>query len=138
MRRMRSPCCARADSGQAAAPPSSVMNSRRLMGASPPAETSGKLRLSHSAAVPLVHHSKFGTPMTAMGQTRSIRRCRLNVRFARKRAWIERSAQREKLTQTQPADVSLACSNGPCGQLSCRSDAWKHRSLVSYRELNDP
>ena len=31
MRRMRSGCCARAASGHAAAPPSSVMNSRRLM-----------------------------------------------------------------------------------------------------------
>ena len=33
MRRMRSPCCARAASGHAAAaPPSSVMNSRRCSG----------------------------------------------------------------------------------------------------------
>ena len=31
MRRIRSPCCARAASGHAAAPPSSVMNSRRFM-----------------------------------------------------------------------------------------------------------
>jgi hypothetical protein len=31
MRRIRSPCCARAESGHAAAPPRSVMNSRRLM-----------------------------------------------------------------------------------------------------------
>jgi hypothetical protein len=32
MRRIRSPCCARAASGQAvAAPPTSVMNSRRFM-----------------------------------------------------------------------------------------------------------
>ena len=31
MRRIRSPCCARAATGQAAAPPSSVMNERRLM-----------------------------------------------------------------------------------------------------------
>jgi hypothetical protein len=30
-RRMRSACCARAASGQAAAPPSSVMNSRRFI-----------------------------------------------------------------------------------------------------------
>ena len=32
MRRIRSGCCARAASGHAAAPPISVMNSRRLMG----------------------------------------------------------------------------------------------------------
>src|SRR5262245_65148040 len=31
MRRMRSPCCARAASGKAAAPPSSVMNARRFI-----------------------------------------------------------------------------------------------------------
>ena len=31
MRRIRSPCCARATIGHAAAPPRSVMNSRRLM-----------------------------------------------------------------------------------------------------------
>src|SRR6516164_2184900 len=35
MRRTRSPCCARAASGHAAAPPKSVMNSRRLMTSSP-------------------------------------------------------------------------------------------------------
>ena len=49
MRRIRSPCCARAASGHAAAaPPSSVMNSRRLI-AAPEAqdEASYRLRLAH-------------------------------------------------------------------------------------------
>jgi hypothetical protein len=32
MRRIRSRCCARAASGHAAAPPSSVMNARRFIG----------------------------------------------------------------------------------------------------------
>jgi hypothetical protein len=35
MRRMRSPCCARATNGHAAAPPSSVMKARRFMPATP-------------------------------------------------------------------------------------------------------
>jgi hypothetical protein len=38
MRRIASDCCARAASGHAAAPPSSVMNSRRLIGSLPPAK----------------------------------------------------------------------------------------------------
>ena len=33
MRRTRSPCCARAQAAKAAAPPKSVMNSRRLISA---------------------------------------------------------------------------------------------------------
>src|SRR6516164_4254185 len=40
MRRMRSLCCARAASGHAAAPPTSVMNSRRLI-ASPQGSEQG-------------------------------------------------------------------------------------------------
>jgi hypothetical protein len=33
----------------------------------------------------VLRHGKFGSPMSLMGQTSVIRRCRLNVRFARKR-----------------------------------------------------
>jgi hypothetical protein len=36
IRRTRSPCCARATSGHAAAPPSSVMNERRFTARMPP------------------------------------------------------------------------------------------------------
>jgi hypothetical protein len=49
-RRIRWACCARAASGPTSAVlPRSAMNSRRLMEASPPAETSEQLRLSHRA-----------------------------------------------------------------------------------------
>ena len=59
IRRTRSPCCARAASGPTSAVlPRSAMNSRRLMEASPPAETSEQLRLSHRGPRS-VHHSKF-------------------------------------------------------------------------------
>ena len=61
MRRIRSRCCARAASGHAAAaPPSSVMNSRRLM-------CSLRLRVTPYRTVHrncVVHHSKFWPPMT--------------------------------------------------------------------------
>jgi hypothetical protein len=53
MRRIRSPCCARATSGNdTVAPPSSVMNSRRLIG-SPPAFTAGRQALG-SLRAPLL------------------------------------------------------------------------------------
>src|SRR5215204_7131668 len=62
-------CCARAASGHAAAaPPSSVMNSRRLMGSSR-ADPSSKLRLSQEACV--VRHSKIARPTSGLGHTRS-------------------------------------------------------------------
>src|SRR5439155_24582199 len=54
------PCCARAANGHAATtPPSIATNFRRLMEASPPVLTPRELRLSHSGATPVVHHSKI-------------------------------------------------------------------------------
>src|SRR5262249_35462366 len=57
-------CCARAASGHpAAAPPTSVMNSRRLTG------QPLKQRVLHYHAVGcIVHHGKFWMPMSALGQ----------------------------------------------------------------------
>jgi hypothetical protein len=68
-------CCARAANGQAAAPPSSVMNSRRLMSARPQAE--GRTlphRLRESAAV---QHSKIDRRMSESGQLRRLRSVRV-------------------------------------------------------------
>jgi hypothetical protein len=63
-------CCARVASGQvAAAPPSSEINSRRLM-------CSLRLRVTLYHTVLrycVVHHSKFWPPMTGSGQERRIR-----------------------------------------------------------------
>src|SRR6266516_6147904 len=54
------PCCARAANGHAATtPPRIATNFRRLMEASPPVLTPRELRLSHSGATPVVHHSKI-------------------------------------------------------------------------------
>src|SRR5262245_9851976 len=53
-------------SGQAVAPPNSVMNSRRLMGSLP--DPSSKLRLPQEACV--VRHSKIGRPTSGVGQSR--------------------------------------------------------------------
>src|SRR5262249_35860670 len=62
--RMRSPCCACATLGHAAAPPIRVMNSRRLM-CSPLTRV---LSLPHrSRRSRLVHHSKFGGQCLRMG-----------------------------------------------------------------------
>src|SRR3974390_1290172 len=47
MRRIRSPCCARAAHGQAAEPTTNVMKARRFIGS----------RLSHSVKVSVMHHS---------------------------------------------------------------------------------
>jgi hypothetical protein len=64
-------CCPRAANGHAAAPPMSVMNSRRLMGVP-------LLRLEathyHTAIAKtlLLHHSKIDRRMAEMGQTRQI------------------------------------------------------------------
>ena len=51
MRRARSGCCARAVSGHAAAPPRSVMNARRLMGAYPRPKGSADYSRSRSGWV---------------------------------------------------------------------------------------
>src|SRR5262249_29840333 len=56
-------------SGQAVAPPNSVMNSRRLMGSLP--DLSSKLRLPQEACV--VRHSKIGRPTSGVGQSRPMR-----------------------------------------------------------------
>src|SRR5215468_9880936 len=54
------PCCARAASGHVATtPPRSATNFRRLMEASPPAQTPSELRLSHSRVTPVVHYIKL-------------------------------------------------------------------------------
>jgi len=51
MRRTRSLCCARAASGHAAAaPPTNVMNSRRLMGAYPKAKDHELIIAGHGRA----------------------------------------------------------------------------------------
>jgi hypothetical protein len=56
-------CCARATSGHAAAPPSIVMNSRRLMG-SPQAEDHTLPQCGKSR---IVHHSILAHPTSATG-----------------------------------------------------------------------
>jgi hypothetical protein len=62
-------CCARATSGHAAAPPSSVMNaSRRLMRCPP--QTGGHTLPHRYAKTLLLHHSKIDRRMAEMGQTR--------------------------------------------------------------------
>ena len=63
MRRIRSACCARAASGHTAAPPSSVMNSRRLI-ASPEAQDKASYRLK-------LAHRKGPQPMSALGHKRT-------------------------------------------------------------------
>src|SRR6516165_7779406 len=61
-------CCARAASGHAAvAPPTSVMNSRRL--------TSWSIKqrgLPYHAIDCIVHHGKFWLPISALGQKRTL------------------------------------------------------------------
>src|SRR5437764_8394215 len=58
-------CCARAASGHVAAPPSSVMNSRRLICSPPQSED---YTLPHRCRyADVVRHSKFDPPMTEMG-----------------------------------------------------------------------
>jgi hypothetical protein len=67
IRRTRSPCCALAASGHAAAaPPSSVMNSRRLIGALPPGL--GPHIITSLCKNAAVHHSKNCALMSQMGR----------------------------------------------------------------------
>src|SRR6516165_10228397 len=67
MRRVRSGCCARAARGHpAAAPPTSVMNSRRLTG-----RPLKQRVLPYHAEGCIVHHGKFGLLMSALGQKRT-------------------------------------------------------------------
>jgi len=69
MRRIRSGCCARAARGHpAAAPPTSVMNSRRLTGRSLKQRV-----LPYHAVGRIMHHSKFRWLMSALGQKRTSR-----------------------------------------------------------------
>src|SRR6516225_4509507 len=68
MRRIRSPCCARAASGhETATPPRSAMNFRRLMGLTLLPKTPDERRLSYSEATPVVRHSKIWRPMFQSG-----------------------------------------------------------------------
>src|SRR5262249_2629211 len=63
---------ARAASGHAAAaPPTSVMNSRRLTGPAP--QNRG---LPYHAVGCIVHHGKFWLPMSAMGQKQTLQSVR--------------------------------------------------------------
>jgi len=67
--RRRSDCCARAASGHpAAAPPTSVMNLRRLTG-----WPLKQRLLPYHAVGGIVHHSKFWLPMSALGQKQTSR-----------------------------------------------------------------
>jgi hypothetical protein len=76
------PCCARAANGHAATtPPRSATNFRRLMEASLPAQTPGELRLSHSGATPVVHHSKICRPMSQMGSSSTGSEASAAIRF---------------------------------------------------------
>src|SRR6516165_5856802 len=69
MRRVRSGCCARAARGHpAAAPPTSVMNSRRLTG-----RPLKQRVLPYHAEGCIVHHGKFGLLMSALGQKQTSR-----------------------------------------------------------------
>src|SRR6516162_7529395 len=68
-------CCERAASGQVAtALPRSVMNSRRLMGFP-------RQRISHPSTFAgrcgVVRHSKISTPMSALGQKRTLQSVRI-------------------------------------------------------------
>jgi hypothetical protein len=67
--------------GNRAAPPSRVMNSRRLMTPSSRPNTTHY----HNNNSRITHRSKVWAVMSHKGQTRSFGRCRLNVCFARKR-----------------------------------------------------
>src|SRR5262245_50172626 len=76
-------CCARAASGHAAAPPSSDMNARRLMGRTPP-----RLRAARYHTVAPERRCASQQKLradVADGSDPVIRQCRLDVRFARKR-----------------------------------------------------
>ena len=76
MRRIRSGCCARAASGHAAAPPSSVMNSRRLI-AAPEAQE----RHRNGSNSPIVKGPAYATVvMSALGHKRT---CADNLRDVR-------------------------------------------------------
>src|SRR5262245_65734933 len=80
MLRIRLPCCALAASGHAAAaPPSSVMNERRLMG------TLVRLRAAHYTPLrknAAVHHSKNCALMSQMGHELKGSARAYRVRFA--------------------------------------------------------
>ena len=68
IRRLRPGCCARAASGHpAAAPPTSVMNSRRLTG-----RPLKQRALPYHAVGCIVHRGNFWLPMSALGQKRTL------------------------------------------------------------------
>jgi hypothetical protein len=64
--RIRSVCCARAASGSAAAPPMSVMKSRRLMGSLSPRITPYHI----AVGMPPCDHNKIDRRMAEVGQLR--------------------------------------------------------------------
>src|SRR5258708_4751340 len=80
-----SPASGQRDGGMAAAPPSSDMNARRLMGAPP------QVRAAHYHTVAQERRCTSQQKLradVADGSHSVIRRCRLNVRFARTRTWV--------------------------------------------------
>ena len=93
-------CCARAVSGHAAAaPPSSVMNSRRLMG---PLNSSGYTLPLLETENCLVHHSKIDQRMTGVGHgTNPLAR----ESAARRAAQVARAALTDRLRCDDGAGV---------------------------------